>query len=91
MQKTILRIIWPYVLRYLAQRSADYLDQRREPKGQQVEAIKHSPAKRAAATEAVECAPAGPSTANAVWYPLSGVLLGSAIGLMLANVLREEG
>ena len=91
MQKTILRIIWPYVLRYLAQRSADYLDQRREGKDQPVEAVKQSPAKRTAATEAVECAPARLSTTDAVWYTLSGVLLGSAIGLILANVLREEG
>jgi hypothetical protein len=29
-------------------------------------------------------------TVNAAWYILSGVVLGSAIGLILANVFREE-
>ena len=94
MYKTILRIIWPYVLRYLAQRSVDYLDQRRERKGQPEEAASYGPAESAIAAEAFERPPAPStrsSTANTVWYTLSGVLLGSAIGLILATVLRKEG
>lgn len=94
MQKTILRIIWPYVLRYLAERSTDYLDQRRERKRQHGQAI-HNPAENATAPQEVEFVPSvSPgrlSTTNAVWYTLSGVLLGSAIGLMLAAMFREEG
>ncbi len=95
MQKTILGIIWPYVLRYLAQRSADYLEERRERKRQLKEAV----AARAAAPdqggpETGEFPPSPDqarfSTANAVWYTLGGVLLGSAIGLILAKLLREE-
>lgn len=93
MRKTILRIIWPYVLRYLAQRSADYLDQRREQKRQLKEAATIRPGEQGTAAEEYKCPPLPKrlSTANAVWYTLGGILLGSAMGLILASVFREEG
>lgn len=96
MYKTILRLAWPYVLRYLARYSADYLAQRRERKRQQetaaVQAEEPIPDLPPASVEAIEY-PAPPIklvTINAVWYILSGVVLGSALGLILARVFREE-
>jgi hypothetical protein len=82
MYKTILRIMWPYILRYLANRSTEYLDHRREQRRQHNQA--------AAETELAEYHPAQFSQADAVWYTLGGVLLGSALGLILAIMLREE-
>lgn len=96
MQKTILRLMWPYLQRYLAKQTADYLEKRRQQKRQLKEeearlaelAQNLSPAISA---ELGECPPSPKLlTANAVWYTLAGVLLGSALAVILANVLREE-
>lgn len=96
MQKTILRLMWPYLQRYLAKQAANYLEQRRQLKRQ----LKEEEARLAELAQDLspavsaqpgECPPPPKLlTANAVWYTLSGVLLGSALGLILANVLREE-
>lgn len=91
MPQTILRMLWPYVLRYLAQRSADYLDEQREKKRQLKEM---TAARMTAAAEALECPPPPPpirlATRDAVWYTVGGLLLGSAVGLIVANILRKE-
>lgn len=97
MQKTILRLLWPYVLRYLAKHSAAYLDKRREQKRRLKEAGVAG-AEEIASTisspgvASVECPPPRTrlSPTTAVWYVLAGVLLGSAIGLMLAKLWQEE-
>jgi hypothetical protein len=92
MYKTILRLAWPYLLRYLARHSADYLAQRRERKRQQETAAQPIQDLPPAIVAPVED-PAPQTkliTVNAVWYILGGVVLGSAIGLILAQVFREE-
>jgi hypothetical protein len=95
MQKTILRLMWPYLQRYLAKQTADYLEQRRQQKRQ----LKEEEARLAELAQdlspAISAEPGeGPPskllTANAVWYTLAGVLLGSVLTVILANVLREE-
>ncbi|MCL4299300.1 MAG: hypothetical protein KJ077_26435 [Anaerolineae bacterium] len=95
MQKTILRLVWPYLQRYLAKQTADYLAQRRQQKRQ----LKEDEARLAELAQdlspAVSAEPgAGPPskllTADAVWYILAGVLVGSALTVILTNVLREE-
>ncbi|MCK6627927.1 MAG: hypothetical protein L6R45_22460 [Anaerolineae bacterium] len=92
MQKTILRLVWPYILRYLAKHGAVYLEKRREQKR----------LRKAAPAEAVVVPPDSPDVAvveypplpqaapRPIWYVLAGVLLGSAIGLMLAKLLWEK-
>ncbi|GIK39598.1 MAG: hypothetical protein BroJett011_34310 [Chloroflexota bacterium] len=95
MQKTILRLIWPYLQRYLARYAADYLEQRRQQKRQ----LKEEEARLAELAQDLSPAmsaepgkhpPSKLLTANVVWYTLAGILLGSALTVILANVLREE-
>ncbi len=96
MYNTLLKLLWPHIQRFLAQRAADYLQQRRERRLKQqtgpapldsipVEELPDQP-------EVVERpgASAGLSRKNAVWYTLAGVLLGSAIGLILAQLFQRE-
>lgn len=94
MQKTILRLIWPYLQRYLARYAADYLEQRRQQKRQLKEETRLAElAQDLSPAMSAEPGAGPPSkllTANAVWYTLAGVLLGSALAVILANVLREE-
>jgi hypothetical protein len=77
---TIFKIIRPYLIRYLAKSTADYLETRR------VQRLKRG------LEETVEPGtPLSPETLparEAVWYTLSGVLLGSALGLILAALFR---
>lgn len=97
---TILKLLWPHAQRLLAQRAADYLQQRRERRLQQpalaelvdFQPVQELPLQPEAPVELLECppAPTGLSRKNAVWYTLAGVLLGSAIGLILAQVFRRE-
>lgn len=92
MQKTILRLVWPYVLRYLAKHGATYLESRRERK-RLLKLAEMEPATDPVSPDAVvsECPPPPPVSkpVRPIWYVLAGVLLGSAIGLMLAKLLRE--
>lgn len=94
---TLLKLLWPQVQRLLAQRAADYLQQRRErrlnPPQVALESIDSGAgAESAAQADVLECppAPTGLSRRNAVWYTLSGVVLGSLIGLILAQIFRRE-
>lgn len=93
MQKTILRLVWPYVLRYLAKHGAIYLEKRREQK----RLLKLAEAEASALPDSPDVAgedlrppQSAPKPARPIWYVLAGVLLGSAIGLMLAKLLREK-
>lgn len=106
MYVTIFRLVWPQLQRILAQRVADYLQQRREQRLQQrtgKESTETLLVEQALAAleplvqpqepgEPIECPPVQPgfSPANAVWYTVSGVVLGSAISLILVSVFRRE-
>lgn len=91
MQKTILRLVWPYILRYLAKHGATYLEKRREQKRLlKLAELEPEPAPVSPDAAVIECPPPPVSkSVKPIWYVLAGVLLGSAIGLMLARLLRE--
>ncbi|RMF03411.1 MAG: hypothetical protein D6768_05965 [Chloroflexi bacterium] len=107
MHMVVLRLVWPYVLRYIAQYGADFLQQRRERALAAVEAVieaKENPAP----AECPPCPPCPPCPeeeespvvvtaasqpaggGNAVWFALSGILLGAAFGLMGYLFLRDN-
>ncbi len=95
MQKTILRLMWPYLQRYLAKQSADYLKKRRQQKRQLKEeetrlAELAQNLSSASSTERGEYPSPKLLTADAVWYTLAGILLGSAVAVIVVNILREE-
>ncbi|HEX9923620.1 MAG TPA: hypothetical protein VGD99_13260 [Anaerolineae bacterium] len=77
---TIFKIIRPYLIRYLAKSAAGYLETRRVQRLQRGLAETIEPETRVYS----ETLPAR----EVVWYTLSGVLLGSAFGLILAVLFR---
>ncbi len=87
MYKTIFQLFWPFVQGYMKKRAAeytaDYLQKRRERR-----LNKLSGAEEAALPEQMLACPT--STADAIWYTMSGVLLGSAFSLILAQLFRRE-
>ncbi len=92
MPNTILRIVWPYIVRYLAERVVEYLDNRREEKRQLKQAALAVQAEAVAASE-VAAYPESQTkrfSAGVIWYTLGGLLAGSVLGLIVANILRKE-
>ena len=106
MVATIFRLIWPYLQRLLAKQTAEYLQKRREQRlqahggkesittllAEQAHAIVSPLAQKSGQVERLECPPAQSrfATVDAVWFTLSGVLLGSAISLILAQLFQRE-
>ncbi len=92
MPVTLFRIIWPfirgYVTRKAAERTADYLRKRRERKRQPAAEVEESVVQEQAAA----CPPDSSrfSAVDAVWYTLSGVALGGALGFILTQIFRQE-
>jgi hypothetical protein len=92
MPVTLFRVIWPFLRGYLTRKAAErvtaYLQTRREQR------LKKSHEAQEPVTEeqVVSCSPSSGSfsTANAVWYTLSGVLLGGALGLIMTQIFRQE-
>jgi hypothetical protein len=92
----ILRLLWPYLQEFLANRAADYLEKRRqrkrqlkEEKARLAELVQDlPPALSPVPSEALP--PSKLLTANTGWYTLAGLLIGSALSLILIIVLREE-
>jgi hypothetical protein len=84
----IFRLVWPYLQRRLAKQAAEYLQKRRERRFQvhnDIASTVTSLAEQAQETASRSAA------VNAVWFTLSGILLGSAIGLIVAQIfLRED-
>lgn len=103
MHMVVLRLVWPYVLRYIAQYGADFLQQRRE----RALAVAASVTQAKENAAPVECPPCPPCPEveeppvivaadskpaggnNAVWFALSGIVLGAAFGLMGYLFLRD--
>lgn len=91
MFKFVLFLAWPFIRRYLANRSseyaADFLNRRRSTRFQQdEEELREAPA------EQCECPPAtlGYSPGDVFWFTLSGVLLGSALGVLVSYLTRQD-
>ncbi len=91
MLKSVLLLAWPFVRRYLANRSAEYaadfLNRRRSERFRQGEEES-----QAAPTGELECPPttSGYSSGDVFWFVLSGILLGSALGVLFAYLTRQE-
>jgi hypothetical protein len=92
MFKFILLLAWPFIRRYLANRSAEYaadfLNRRRAERFRQgEEELPEAPA------DQVECTPVtlvGYSPGDVFWFTLSGLLLGSALGVLVSYLTRQD-
>jgi hypothetical protein len=77
---TIFKLIRPYLVRYLAKSAADYLETRR------LQRLKRG------VEETVESAtqahPESLPAREAIWYTLSGMLLGSALGVIMSVLFK---
>jgi hypothetical protein len=91
MLKFVLFLAWPFIRRYLvnrsAQYSADYLNRRRSARfPQDEEKLPAAPVDR------LECPPAilGYSSGDVFWFTMSGMLLGSAFGVVVSYLTRQD-
>jgi len=91
-------LVWPILRRYLTKRVSEYtagraagfLNRRRE---QRLKSLEEHP--QASADEIEGCPPCPPtqngySPGDIFWFTLSGVLLGSALGVLLSYLTRQE-
>jgi hypothetical protein len=92
MYVTIFKIVQPFLQRFVINRAfeytADYLNQRRElrlhPNEESLPAVE-------AALEKPVPVHSGPySTKDVVWFTLAGMLLGSALGVILSYLRQPE-
>lgn len=88
---TVFKIIWPYLLRFLAKYAAEYLENRRQArlKAGDVEALAPSP-ESAPERRPVLLSGDHLSTGDAFWFTVSGILLGAGLGVALAYLTRRE-
>jgi len=82
----ILRLLLPFVQKYAAQYVADYLENRREQRLKEAELAAECPPCPPCPTDA----PAASTRSRRIWYSLSGLLLGSAFGLIGYLLVRQE-
>lgn len=83
---TIFRIAWPYLQRRLAAYGAEYLQKRRERRLAGLRGEIDSPEQAACPP----CPPALTLSHQTIWFTVSGVLLGSALGYALAQMIKQE-
>ena len=99
MDKTILKIAWPYLQRFLTKRAveyaADYLQTRREQRlweYAEQESSETSSLQEVGDDSAIEVLetplPTGFLSSDAFWFTLSGMLLGIALSVV-AYILRR--
>jgi hypothetical protein len=91
---TILKFLWPRLEKFLADQIAEYLRHRREQQQSQPGAIPKEcppcPPCPPATVAPLETEPAILLNRNIVWFSLSGVLLGSAFGLIAYIFVRDR-
>ncbi len=89
MYSLILKLAWPYLQRYLANRAAGYLQDRRARRLKQTveENIEEVVSDYLPPTEMLT--DSASRSANAVWFSLSGLLLGGAFSLIVYLLYRE--
>ena len=91
-------LLWPIVRRFLVKRisehtagfAADFLNRRREQRlNPQEEPVQISSAEREGCPP---CPPAqiGYAPTDVFWFTLSGVFLGSALGVLVSYLIRQE-
>jgi hypothetical protein len=87
---TIFKLALPFLQRYFsgktADYAADYLNRRRERRLRPPEEDRTSDEE---AAEVPHC-PQAYSAADMFWFTLSGVVLGGALGMMLAQLAKQE-
>jgi len=97
---TIFKIVWPYLQRFLAGKAAEYLQERgqhRSGLSEEVEAPGVSspcppcpPVDVPVGSDVNSSVMTESSSSDAIWFALSGLLLGSAFSLMLYIILRDS-
>ena len=89
MVSMLLKLAWPYLMRFATSQAANYLEQRRE---QRVQAKEQQ-------NNLAECPPYPPASetnsedeqaTGFFWYGLSGLLLGGAFSIMLYVLLQDD-
>jgi hypothetical protein len=91
MYLTILKTAQPFLQRFLIKRAAEYaaayINRRREQRLKGDEEPDLAPV-----IEMEEYPPlqSSPSSGDAFWYTMSGILLGSAFGIILTYIIRRE-
>lgn len=98
MPKFLILLLWPVIRRlllkrvseYAADQAAGFLNRKRE---QRLNPQEESPQK--SAEETAGCPPCPPAhfgygPLDILWFTLSGVLLGSALGVLVSYLLRPE-
>ncbi len=106
MHLVVLKILWPYVMRHLAGRAADYVNQRRERRLQLAEELAKQGERPIALANCPPCPPCPPyspspgegapatgiesSPTNKIWFTASGLLLGSAFAFMVYMLLKNS-
>jgi hypothetical protein len=86
MYTTLLKLVWPYLMRFATSQAADYIERRRE---QQLS----EPAQPDEPADCPPCPPCPPVTetsSNAFWYSLSGIVLGSTLSVILYILFKED-
>ncbi len=99
----VLRLIWPYLLRYVmnqgAERTANYLQARRErwsqrtTDPQEIETVLEHYEETGELPLDEICPPAPEPTFFAVeafWFTLSGIFLGAALSIIVTILKRED-
>ena len=89
MYSLILKLVLPYLQRYLANRAAGYLQDRRARRLKQTveEKVEEVVSDYLPPTEMLTASSS--HSANTVWFSLSGLLLGGAFGLIVYLLYRE--
>jgi hypothetical protein len=97
MYTTILRLLWPYLGRYVANYAADFLQQRRVQRLKSVLTGEEQSFPAGGGDKEVDCPPCPPcppeatdnSAYNTFWYTASGLALGGAFGLIAYLFIRD--
>jgi hypothetical protein len=89
MYSLILKLAWPYLQRYLAQKTAGYLQDRRTRRLKETveEKVEEVVSDYLPPAEIVTDAPR--FAANTVWFSLAGLLLGGAFGLIVYLLYKD--
>jgi hypothetical protein len=99
MYATIFKIAWPYLQRFLAGKAVEYLQERRERRlglsEEEAMLVECPPCPPCPPAEAPVTSDVNSptmtdsSSSDAIWFALSGILLGSAFSVMLYIIVQD--
>ncbi len=98
MYQIFFLLVWPMLRRYLTKRVSEYaadhaagfLNRRREQRLKPLEEQTQTPAEEIEGCPPCPPAQIGYLPGDVFWFTLSGVLLGSALGVLLSYLTRQE-